>query len=165
MNRLVVFVFPTIFVLISLVVWMSLFLRNAYSTLRNSWRAVKSAKPWKNFSHSGICLSNASGKFFHIWCTFWIVLTVLWTFYFYSGDLVQIMMATANENLSAKFCNRVLKFFTKLFQLSKFNLLVFLHIFLLSYNCYSNLSQTCLNFQLRRVQTPASCVCVDLWPS
>lgn len=37
----------------------------------------------------------------------------------YSGELVQIMMATANENLSAKFCNRVLKFFTKLFQLSK----------------------------------------------
>lgn len=36
-----------------------------------------------------------------------------------SGELVQIMMATANENLSAKFCNRVLKFFTKLFQLSK----------------------------------------------
>lgn len=35
-----------------------------------------------------------------------------------SGELVQIMMATANENLSAKFCNRVLKFFTKLFQLS-----------------------------------------------
>lgn len=39
-----------------------------------------------------------------------------------SGELVQIMMATANENLSAKFCNRVLKFFTKLFQLSKFTL-------------------------------------------
>lgn len=38
---------------------------------------------------------------------------------FCSGELVQIMMATANENLSAKFCNRVLKFFTKLFQLSK----------------------------------------------
>lgn len=36
-----------------------------------------------------------------------------------SGELVQIMMATANENLSAKFCNRVLKFFTKLFQLSE----------------------------------------------
>lgn len=36
-----------------------------------------------------------------------------------SGELVQIMMVTANENLSAKFCNRVLKFFTKLFQLSK----------------------------------------------
>lgn len=29
------------------------------------------------------------------------------------------MMATANENLSAKFCNHVLKFFTKLFQLGK----------------------------------------------
>lgn len=39
--------------------------------------------------------------------------------FFSSGELVQIMMATANENLSAKFCNRVLKFFTKLFQLSK----------------------------------------------
>ena len=37
----------------------------------------------------------------------------------FSGELVQIMMATANENLSAKFCNRVLKFFTKLFQLSE----------------------------------------------
>lgn len=36
-----------------------------------------------------------------------------------SGELVQIMMATANEDLSAKFCNRVLKFFTKLFQLSE----------------------------------------------
>uniref|UniRef100_A0A4W3HBC8 Ubiquitin protein ligase E3 component n-recognin 4 n=1 Tax=Callorhinchus milii TaxID=7868 RepID=A0A4W3HBC8_CALMI len=35
------------------------------------------------------------------------------------GELVQIMMATANENLSAKFCNRVLKFFTKLFQLAE----------------------------------------------
>lgn len=41
-----------------------------------------------------------------------------------SGELVQIMMATANENLSAKFCNRVLKFFTKLFQLSKFIVVV-----------------------------------------
>ncbi|MGH0168045.1 UNVERIFIED_CONTAM: hypothetical protein FKN15_073672 [Acipenser sinensis] len=40
-------------------------------------------------------------------------------FFSYSGELVQIMMATANENLSAKFCNRVLKFFTKLFQLSR----------------------------------------------
>lgn len=40
--------------------------------------------------------------------------------FIFSGELVQIMMATANENLSAKFCNRVLKFFTKLFQLSKF---------------------------------------------
>ncbi|KAJ8017247.1 hypothetical protein DPEC_G00015820 [Dallia pectoralis] len=38
-------------------------------------------------------------------------------FFSFSGELVQIMMATANENLSAKFCNRVLKFFTKLFQL------------------------------------------------
>lgn len=37
----------------------------------------------------------------------------------FSGELVQIMMATANEDLSAKFCNRVLKFFTKLFQLSE----------------------------------------------
>ncbi|XP_069467171.1 E3 ubiquitin-protein ligase UBR4 isoform X2 [Ambystoma mexicanum] len=36
-----------------------------------------------------------------------------------SGELVQIMMATANANLSAKFCNRVLKFFTKLFQLTE----------------------------------------------
>nr|XP_033777630.1 E3 ubiquitin-protein ligase UBR4 isoform X4 [Geotrypetes seraphini] len=36
-----------------------------------------------------------------------------------SGELVQIMIATANENLSAKFCNRVLKFFTKLFQLTE----------------------------------------------
>ncbi|XP_022407757.1 E3 ubiquitin-protein ligase UBR4 isoform X2 [Delphinapterus leucas] len=36
-----------------------------------------------------------------------------------SGELVQVMMATANENLSAKFCNRVLKFFTKLFQLTE----------------------------------------------
>uniref|UniRef100_A0A8C5WBA2 Ubiquitin protein ligase E3 component n-recognin 4 n=1 Tax=Leptobrachium leishanense TaxID=445787 RepID=A0A8C5WBA2_9ANUR len=35
------------------------------------------------------------------------------------GELVQIMMATANEALSAKFCNRVLKFFTKLFQLTE----------------------------------------------
>ena len=34
------------------------------------------------------------------------------------------MMATANENLSAKFCNRVLKFFTKLFTLSKFTSVV-----------------------------------------
>lgn len=42
-----------------------------------------------------------------------------------SGELVQIMMATANENLSAKFCNRVLKFFTKLFQLSKWSSLNF----------------------------------------
>lgn len=31
------------------------------------------------------------------------------------------MMATANESLSAKFCNRVLKFFTKLFQLSEWS--------------------------------------------
>ncbi|KAG8431951.1 hypothetical protein GDO86_019058 [Hymenochirus boettgeri] len=35
------------------------------------------------------------------------------------GELVQIMMATANESLSAKFCNKVLKFFTKLFQLTE----------------------------------------------
>ncbi|TRY87094.1 hypothetical protein DNTS_009169 [Danionella cerebrum] len=40
-------------------------------------------------------------------------------FFSFSGELVQIMMATANENLSAKFCNRVLKFFTKLFQLTE----------------------------------------------
>uniref|UniRef100_A0A8D2M8Y4 UBR-type domain-containing protein n=1 Tax=Zonotrichia albicollis TaxID=44394 RepID=A0A8D2M8Y4_ZONAL len=40
-------------------------------------------------------------------------------FFSESGELVQIMMATANENLSAKFCNRVLKFFTKLFQLTE----------------------------------------------
>nr|XP_023697265.1 E3 ubiquitin-protein ligase UBR4 [Paramormyrops kingsleyae] len=40
-------------------------------------------------------------------------------FFSYSGELVQIMMATANENLSAKFCNHVLKFFTKLFQLAE----------------------------------------------
>ncbi|XP_075046927.1 E3 ubiquitin-protein ligase UBR4 isoform X4 [Mixophyes fleayi] len=37
------------------------------------------------------------------------------------GELVQIMMATANESLSAKFCNRVLKLFTKLFQLTEKN--------------------------------------------
>ncbi|KAM9298998.1 E3 ubiquitin-protein ligase UBR4 [Gastrophryne carolinensis] len=37
------------------------------------------------------------------------------------GELVQILMATANEALSAKFCNRVLKLFTKLFQLSEKN--------------------------------------------
>ncbi|KAG7276340.1 hypothetical protein CRUP_032395 [Coryphaenoides rupestris] len=42
-------------------------------------------------------------------------------FFSFSGELVQIMMATANENLSAKFCNRVLKFFTKLFQLTEKN--------------------------------------------
>ncbi|XP_031761327.1 E3 ubiquitin-protein ligase UBR4 isoform X1 [Xenopus tropicalis] len=35
------------------------------------------------------------------------------------GELVQIMMATANEALSARFCNKVLKFFTKLFQLTE----------------------------------------------
>ncbi|KAM8927577.1 E3 ubiquitin-protein ligase UBR4 isoform 2-T2 [Pelodytes ibericus] len=35
------------------------------------------------------------------------------------GEMVEIMMATANEALSAKFCNRVLKFFTKLFQLTE----------------------------------------------
>lgn len=46
--------------------------------------------------------------------------------FFFSGELVQIMMATANENLSAKFCNRVLKFFTKLFQLSKFTVGIYL---------------------------------------
>ncbi|TWW56459.1 E3 ubiquitin-protein ligase UBR4 [Takifugu flavidus] len=40
-------------------------------------------------------------------------------FFSFGGELVQIMMATANENLSAKFCNRVLKFFTKLFQLTE----------------------------------------------
>ncbi|XP_030194560.1 E3 ubiquitin-protein ligase UBR4 isoform X5 [Gadus morhua] len=40
-------------------------------------------------------------------------------FFSFSGELVQIMMATANENLSAKFCNRVLKFFTKLFTLTE----------------------------------------------
>ncbi|XP_039612074.1 E3 ubiquitin-protein ligase UBR4 isoform X4 [Polypterus senegalus] len=40
-------------------------------------------------------------------------------FFSESGELVQIMMATANENLSAKYCNRVLKFFTKLFQLTE----------------------------------------------
>lgn len=55
----------------------------------------------------------------------------------YSGELVQIMMATANENLSAKFCNRVLKFFTKLFQLSKWLLnlfcLAFVHFILFLY--------------------------------
>ncbi|XP_013766248.1 E3 ubiquitin-protein ligase UBR4 [Pundamilia nyererei] len=42
-------------------------------------------------------------------------------FFSFSGELVQIMMATANENLSPKFCNRVLKFFTKLFQLTEKN--------------------------------------------
>ncbi|KAK7896704.1 hypothetical protein WMY93_022029 [Mugilogobius chulae] len=42
-------------------------------------------------------------------------------FFSFGGELVQIMMATANENLSAKFCNRVLKFFTKLFQLTEKN--------------------------------------------
>lgn len=45
------------------------------------------------------------------------------------------MMATANENLSAKFCNRVLKFFTKLFQLSEWQLLV---IFLRELWCPAN---------------------------
>ncbi|XP_077460740.1 E3 ubiquitin-protein ligase UBR4 isoform X2 [Stigmatopora argus] len=40
-------------------------------------------------------------------------------FFSFGGELVQIMMATANESLSAKFCNRVLKFFTKLFQLAE----------------------------------------------
>ncbi|XP_057678820.1 E3 ubiquitin-protein ligase UBR4 isoform X1 [Corythoichthys intestinalis] len=40
-------------------------------------------------------------------------------FFSFRGELVQIMMATANESLSAKFCNRVLKFFTKLFQLTE----------------------------------------------
>lgn len=51
--------------------------------------------------------------------------TYLCGLFFPSGELVQIMMATANENLSAKFCNRVLKFFTKLFQLSKFHAMSF----------------------------------------
>uniref|UniRef100_A0A8D2L812 Ubiquitin protein ligase E3 component n-recognin 4 n=1 Tax=Varanus komodoensis TaxID=61221 RepID=A0A8D2L812_VARKO len=40
-------------------------------------------------------------------------------FFSESGELVQIMMVTANESLSAKFCNRVLRFFTKLFQLTE----------------------------------------------
>ncbi|XP_069598111.1 E3 ubiquitin-protein ligase UBR4 isoform X6 [Ranitomeya imitator] len=42
-------------------------------------------------------------------------------FFTEKGELVQIMMATANEALSAKFCNRVLKLFTKLFQLTEKN--------------------------------------------
>lgn len=49
-----------------------------------------------------------------------------------SGELVQIMMATANENLSAKFCNRVLKFFTKLFQLSEYPSLILLYTVILA---------------------------------
>ncbi|TRY87095.1 hypothetical protein DNTS_009169 [Danionella cerebrum] len=59
-------------------------------------------------------------------------------FFSFSGELVQIMMATANENLSAKFCNRVLKFFTKLFQLSKWPftiiIIIIVKIFPLSRN-------------------------------
>lgn len=97
-------------------VWTSLSLRNAFSTLKSSLRAFKSARPWKSSFHSGICSTNDTG---------WIIthlhryLSYLVLLFFASGELVQIMMATANESLSAKFCNRVLKFFTKLFQLSK----------------------------------------------
>lgn len=61
---------------------------------------------------------------------------------FPSGELVQIMMATANENLSAKFCNRVLKFFTKLFQLSK------LYI---------------TSFTLKRIKTCLKCIVLTSW--
>lgn len=61
---------------------------------------------------------------------------------FPSGELVQIMMATANENLSAKFCNRVLKFFTKLFQLSK------LYI---------------MSFTLKKIKTCLKCIVLSSW--
>lgn len=61
---------------------------------------------------------------------------------FPSGELVQIMMATANENLSAKFCNRVLKFFTKLFQLSK------LYI---------------MSFTLQKIKTCLNCIVLSSW--
>lgn len=44
-----------------LVVWMSLSLRNAFSTLKNSLRAVKSARPWKSSFHSGICSTDNMG--------------------------------------------------------------------------------------------------------
>lgn len=96
---------------------MSLSLRNASSTLKSSLRAAKSAKQWRNSFHSGICSTAGTGLI----RTSLIFISHLTYFLlrFPSGELVQIMMATANENLSAKFCNRVLKFFTKLFQLSK----------------------------------------------
>lgn len=95
--------------------WMNLSLRNASSTLKNNLRAVKSARPWKSSFHSGICSTDNTGCIapqLYSYLTYFVLLSS-------SGELVQIMMATANENLSAKFCNRVLKFFTKLFQLSK----------------------------------------------
>lgn len=95
---------------------MSLSLRNAFSTLKNSLRAVKSARPWKSSFHSGNFSTDDTG---YVITYEYSYLTYFVPFFSPSGELVQIMMATANENLSAKFCNRVLKFFTKLFQLSK----------------------------------------------
>lgn len=97
---------------VSPVAWMSLFLRNAFNTSRNSLKAARSEKQWRIFFHSGTgstfaAIFNTVRGLLHVTC------------FLFSGELVQIMMATANENLSAKFCNRVLKFFTKLFQLSK----------------------------------------------
>lgn len=95
---------------------MSLSLRNAYSTLKSSLRAVKSVRPWKSSFHSGIYSTDETGCIIaHLYC--YLAYFVL--LFFPSGELVQIMMATANKSLSEKFCNRVLKFFTKLFQLSK----------------------------------------------
>lgn len=97
-----------------LVVWMSPSLRNAFSTLKNNLKAVRSERQWKNSFHSGIVSADNT-----IWLLIHSVTSHILGFFFFSGELVQIMMATANENLSPKFCNRVLKFFTKLFQLSK----------------------------------------------
>lgn len=92
--------------------WMNLSLRNAYSTLKSSLRIAKSEKQWKSSSHAGICSADETDHYTNR--QLYTCAVVL----FSSGELVQIMMATSNENLSAKFCNRVLKFFTKLFQLS-----------------------------------------------
>lgn len=93
---------------------MSPSLRNAFSTLKNNLKAVRSERQWKNSFHSGIVSADDT-----IWLLIHSVTSHILGFFFFSGELVQIMMATANENLSPKFCNRVLKFFTKLFQLSK----------------------------------------------
>lgn len=40
---------------------MSLSLKNAFSTLKNSLRAVKSAKQWKSSFHSGNCSTDEAG--------------------------------------------------------------------------------------------------------
>lgn len=101
-----------------LVVWMNLSLRNVSSTLKSNLKTAKSARQWRSSFPSGMYSSHS--VYVVVILTQQDTLTYFCSLFLPSGELVQIMMATANENLSAKFCNRVLKFFTKLFQLSKF---------------------------------------------